>query len=78
MKAAIWARVSTDEQDSGNQVRQLRGWAEQRGWDMGLVYEAEASGWKGQHLKQLSQVYTDARLGRFNLLLVWALDRLSR
>jgi DNA invertase Pin-like site-specific DNA recombinase len=78
MKAAIWARVSTDAQDTQNQVAQLQDWALRRGLDVVITYRAEVSGWKGQQQKQLSQVYNDARAGRFNILLVWALDRISR
>jgi hypothetical protein len=28
------ARISTDEQDSGNQLVELRGWAQRRGLDV--------------------------------------------
>jgi DNA invertase Pin-like site-specific DNA recombinase len=77
-KAAIWARVSTTEQDPANQVAQLREWAQQRRLNVVRVYQVEESAFQGKHQKALSQVYDDARLGRFHVLLVWALDRLSR
>ena len=78
MKAAIWARVSTGSQETENQVVQLQAWASRRGLDVVEVYRVQESGWRGAHLKALAQVYQDARVGRFQLLLVWALDRLSR
>lgn len=78
MKAAIWARVSTAEQETQNQVLQLTAHAERRGDEIVATYEAEESAYKGKHLKQLSEVYEAARLGRFRVLYVWALDRLSR
>ncbi len=78
MSAAIWARVSTEEQDPENQVRQLEAWAKLRGFEVVRTYQSQNSGWKGAHLKELSEVYQDARRGAFKVLLVWALDRLSR
>lgn len=77
-KAAIWARVSTEDQDPQNQVDQLQAWAKLRGLEVVKVYRSQASGWRGAHLQELSEVYDDARLGRFTILLTWSLDRLSR
>ena len=45
---------------------------------MAATYEFQESAWKGAHQKQLTQIYRDARGGKFQVLLVWALDRLSR
>ncbi len=75
---AIWARVSSSEQDADNQIAQLRRLAERRGLDVVEIYKVQESAWKGAHQKALNQVYADARRGRFQVLLVWALDRLSR
>jgi DNA invertase Pin-like site-specific DNA recombinase len=36
-----------------------------------------ASAWKGEHREHLRQALDDARAGRYDVLLVWALDRLS-
>ena len=78
-RCAIWARVSTDDQESGNQLAELREWAARRGFEVVIEYVADgASGWTGKHREQLRQALGDARLGRFEILLVWALDRLSR
>src|SRR5215472_4534992 len=78
MKAAIWARVSTSEQETENQVAQLRAWAERRGFEVVEVYRVEESAFTGRHRPALSRVLDDARAGRFSVLLVWALDRLER
>ena len=77
-RAAIWLRVSTGEQHAENQLPDLQAWAERRGWEVVKVYEVEQSAWVGEGPKLLSEVYNDARMGYFNILLVWALDRLSR
>lgn len=78
-QCAIWARVSTDEQDSGNQLAELRQWAERRGFGIAEEYILEdSSAFKGEHRAQMRQALTDARLGKFEVMLVWALDRISR
>ena len=73
-----WARVSTNRQETDNQLRQLRELAERRGMPIGAVYPVEVSAWKGWHRKDLGQVLRDAHGHRFDWLLVWALDLLSR
>lgn len=79
MKISIYARVSTksDRQDLQNQLTPLRDWALRLGGEIVFEYVDEASGTKGDRsgLKQLMQ---DARLKKFDTLLIWALDRLSR
>ncbi len=77
-RAALWARVSTGDQDPANQVAQLEAWAAHRGLVVVATYCIQESAWKGAHRKVLEQVVADARAGRFDVLLVWALDRLSR
>ncbi len=77
-KAAILARVSDAGQHSENQLPDLIAWAERRDLAVVATYQFQESAWKGAHQKQLSQVYRDARSGKFRVLLVWALDRLSR
>jgi len=78
-RCALWARVSTDEQESGNQLTVLHAEAARRGLDVTAVYVLDGlSAWTGAHRGQLSQALDDARAGEFEVLLVWALDRLSR
>ena len=61
MKAAIWTRVSTTQQETANQARQLWDMAERRGWEVVQTYQVEASAFQGAHLKALYQVAKDAR-----------------
>ena len=78
-RCALWARVSTDVQESGNQLTVLRAEAARRGLDVTAVYVLDGlSAWTGAHRGQLSQALDDARAGRYQVLLVWALDRLER
>lgn len=78
MKVAIYARVSTDEQTEQNQVEPLLSFARQRGYEVHEVYREQASAWKNGHQRELSRLFEDARRGRFQVVLVWALDRLTR
>jgi putative DNA-invertase from lambdoid prophage Rac len=78
-RAAIWSRVSTDEQTTANQRQALTDFATRRGWQVVTTYDADgASAWTGAHRKRLEQALTDARAGRYDVLLVWALDRVER
>jgi len=65
-------------QHTDNQLPDLTSLAQRRGLEVMRVYELQQSAWRGAHQKLLTEVYNDARLGKFNFLLVWALDRLSR
>lgn len=77
-KAVIYARVSTPEQHLDNQVECLTAWAETKGLYIAKVYEETSSAWKDGHQKVLSQLLKDASRYRFDCVLVWSLDRLSR
>jgi len=77
-KAGLLLRVSDSGQHTENQLPDLQAWASRRGLEIVQVYELQESAWRGAHEKMLSQVYRDARQGKFQVLLVWALDRLSR
>ena len=78
MKVCIYSRVSTGQQDTTNQSVALTEWAKQRGFEVVKVYEEEESAWKAGHQRELARLLEDARKRRFDMVLVWALDRLSR
>lgn len=77
MKIAIYARVSTDKQDTENQLLQLREFATKQGWDIYREYRDYESGSKADR-SQFQLMFADASKRKFDLLLFWALDRLSR
>ena len=79
MKVAIYARVSTNNgsQDAENQLEELRSWAKRLDCEIVNEYVDEASGSRSDR-KALTQLLEDARKRRFDCLLIWALDRLSR
>jgi DNA invertase Pin-like site-specific DNA recombinase len=79
MKVAIYARVSTKDkgQDTQNQIRELREFADSSGWAIASEYIDHASGKSGDR-DQLQAMLTDASKRKFKGVLVWALDRFTR
>ena len=77
MKAAIYARVSTTDQTNAIQVRELKEYVERRGWEVAGVYQDQMSG-KTASRPGLNQLMADARLRKFDAVLVWKLDRFGR
>ena len=53
-------------------------WVNQRGYEIVKIYEEEESAWRNGHQKELANLIEDARKRKFQAVLVWALDRLSR
>jgi putative DNA-invertase from lambdoid prophage Rac len=78
MRASIYVRVSTNEQDVSNQLSVLTDWAKQRGFEVVSIYQEAESAWRSGHQKELAKLKNDARRRKFSVILVWALDRLSR
>ena len=78
MKAAIYARVSTEEQETANQLPVLFNMIQQRGYELVITYQEQDTAWKDGHQPELARMLDDARRGRFQILLIWALDRLTR
>jgi len=78
MKAAVYLRVSSNEQSTDNQLPALEAYASSRSYEIVRVYEEEESAWKSGHQRELANLIADARQRRFQAVLVWALDRLSR
>lgn len=77
-RVAVWARVSTGDQESQNQLRALRDFADRHDYDVVEEYVSTASARTGQHREQLHKALKDAFTGKYKVLLVWSLDRLSR
>lgn len=77
MRAAVYARVSTSDQTAENQLIELRQYAAARGWAIREYVDAGVSGAKDRR-PALDQLVADARRRRFDVVLVWRLDRLGR
>jgi putative DNA-invertase from lambdoid prophage Rac len=78
LNAAIYARVSTHDQNCEMQVRELKEYAGRRGWH--VVAEYVDTGWSGARASrpELDHLMKDAALRRFDAVLVWKLDRFGR
>ena len=77
MRAAIYARVSTLGQEPENQLEEVRRYVSARGW---TAVEHVDRGVSGAREKRpaLDALLTGARRKRFDVLVVWRLDRLGR
>ena len=78
MRIAIYCRVSTNKQENANQLHQLREFAARQGWDVVAEYVDTVSGSGKVERPQFKKLLMDASQKKFDLLLFWALDRLSR
>ena len=77
MKAAIYARVSTSEQNPDNQVDELRRYVTARGWTAVEYVDRGVSGTK-ESRPALDRLIQDAKRRRIDVLVCWRLDRLGR
>ncbi len=75
-RACVYLRVSSDQQDTANQRPDVVQLARARGFEIVKVYEEKASA--AGHRPIFEQMKVDAHAGRFEVLIVWALDRLGR
>ncbi len=80
MKIALYARVSKDDgkQDVENQLHELRQFAVRNKWEIAGEYIDRASGKTSTERPQFKRMFEDASKRKFDLVLFWALDRLSR
>lgn len=77
MKAAVYARVSTFDQEPENQLQELRHYVAARGWTGTEFVDRGVSGAKDQR-PALNALLKDAKRRRFDVLVCWRLDRLGR
>jgi putative DNA-invertase from lambdoid prophage Rac len=78
MRAALYARVSTSDQNCEMQLRELREYAHRRGWEVAGEYVD--TGWSGAKASrpQLDRLMLDASRRDFDAVLVYKLDRFGR
>ncbi len=76
-RAVLYMRVSTFEQHPETQLYDLRGLAAQRGFEIIAEYTDRISGARAKR-PGLDQLMADARRGKFDVVLVWAFDRIAR
>jgi DNA invertase Pin-like site-specific DNA recombinase len=74
---ALYMRVSTVDQHPETQLHDLRAMAQQRGFNIIAEYTDRISGTKAKR-PGLGDLMRDARRGRFQVVMVWASDRIAR
>ncbi len=77
MRAAIYARVSTVDQEPENQLQELRRYVQARDWTAAEYVDRGVSGARDRR-PALDDLLRDARRRRFDVLVCWRLDRLGR
>ncbi|MBA7640716.1 hypothetical protein ES703_48387 [subsurface metagenome] len=80
MRTAAYLRVSSVEQDYSNQLPSILDYCKAHWWPEPEIYAESESAWKQGHQKELARLLDDIRSGRrkYDILICWALDRLSR
>lgn len=79
MKVALYTRVSTQEQEPENQLMELREYCKTSGYTIYKEFTDKVSGGKSEKDRpQFAQMLKDASQKKFDLLLVWSLDRFTR
>jgi putative DNA-invertase from lambdoid prophage Rac len=77
LTAAIYARVSTDDQNADMQLAEVRQYAGRQGWDVVEFVDKGVSGMKRSR-PGLDACMEAARLKKIDVVLVWKLDRFGR
>lgn len=78
MKVALYARVSTRDQDCEMQLADLRRMAEARGVEIVAEYVDRGISGSRDSRPELDKLMGDARRGRFDAVWVWRFDRFAR
>jgi len=78
MKAAIYARVSTTDQNCELQLAELREYIRHHGWEKAAEYVD--TGWIGAKASrpEFDRLMRDAAQRKFDAILCWKLDRFGR
>ena len=77
-RVAIYARVSTTEQTTQNQIRQLTSYCENRGWKVVQVHEDTGISGSQDSRPGLDALMKQARQGKYDAVMVWRFDRFAR
>lgn len=78
LRVALYARVSTADQDHTMQLREMREYCAQKRWE--VIHEYVDHGWSGAKERRpgLDRLMDDAYAKKFDVVLVWKFDRFAR
>ena len=79
LRVALYARVSTSDGRQGveNQLEELRKFSATQGWLVSGEYVDHESGGRADRV-EFRRIFVDAAQRKFDVVLFWALDRLTR
>jgi len=75
MRAAVYLRVSSDRQTIENQRAEVEQLTHARGYEIAVYEETESA---AKRRPVFDRMLADARAGRIQAVIIWALDRLHR
>ena len=78
MIVALYARVSTSDQSCEMQLHELRQYVQRQGWQVFAEYVDTGLSGAAASRPRLDELLREARLRRFEAVLVWKLDRWGR
>ena len=78
IRAAIYARVSTKEQDHTMQLTDLRKFVEARGWSVAGEYVDRGFSGAKDRRPALDKLMADARKRKLDVVVCWRFDRMAR
>ena len=78
IRAAVYARVSTLDQEPENQLAELRRYVRARSWPAAVEYVDKGVSGSKDRRPALDRLVRDATRRGFDVLVVWRLDRLGR
>lgn len=77
-RAAIYVRVSTNEQNTAAQESELKKYAESRGWTVTKIYRDQGVSGSKVNRPGLDELMADCKRQKANVVLVWKFDRFAR
>lgn len=78
MRCALYARVSTLDQQSDNQLAELRAYVTMRQWTPAGEFRDDGVSGAKDRRPALDRLMLEARRGRVDVVVVWSLDRFGR
>lgn len=76
-RAGLYVRVSTEDQRTESQERQLTEYVDRRGWKLHKIYRDKISGATASR-PGLDELLRDCRRRAIDVVVVWKFDRFAR
>jgi len=77
MRIGVYLRVSTQDQNTDLQIKEIQTYLKARNWSDYAIYEDKASGTHSNR-PQLKQLLSDTRQRKLDVVICWKLDRFFR